>query len=240
MSDMMNRVRRLVRKGSFDVIRFRPGSHALARRKRLFEHHAVDVVFDVGANEGQYALELRELGFAGQIISFEPLSTVYAALSRAARGDGSWQTVQTAVGDTAGRATIHVAGNTASSSILPMLERHVRSAPQSAYVSTEEVPIETLETLFARYIGLGQRPLLKIDAQGYERRVLEGAAAALDRFIGVQLEMSLVPLYKGETLLPEMISLLQSRGFTLMSLEPGYTDPESGQLLQTDGIFFRV
>lgn len=47
-----------------------------------------------------------------------------------------------------------------------------------------------------------------------------------------------MPLYKGEMLYSEMITLLSQKGYTLMSLEPGYYDPSMGQLLQVDGIFF--
>jgi FkbM family methyltransferase len=240
MSGLLDGIRSVVRRAGFDVIRFRPGSHALARRQRLFEHYAVDLVFDVGANEGQYATELRELGYRGRIVSFEPLAVAFATLSAAARADSCWDVVRTAVGDKPGRATMQVAGNLASSSLLPMLERHVRSAPESAVVSVEEVDVETVATLFERYRGDAERPLLKIDTQGYERRVLEGAGRALDQFLGVQLEMSLVPLYRGEALLAELLTLLDRRGFTLVSLEPGYTDPATGQLLQTDGLFFRI
>lgn len=239
MSAWIEQVRRVLRAATLDVIRFKPGSHPVARRMRLLQRHEVDLVFDVGANAGQYALELRQLGYGGRIVSFEPLGAAFAALRQRTLHDAAWQAVQCAVGDAPGRATINVAGNSASSSLLPMLERHVASAPHAAYVGTEEVAVETLATLYQRHAGDALHPFLKIDVQGYEQRVLAGAGAALDRFVGVQLEMSLVPLYDGELLLPDMIKLLESRGFTLMNLEPGFADAEGGQLLQVDGIFFR-
>jgi hypothetical protein len=52
--------------------------------------------------------------------------------------------------------------------------------------------------------------------------------------------MSLVPLYRGETLFTEMIAMLTQVGFTLMAVEPDFSDPTTGQLLQLDGVFFRT
>ena len=53
------------------------------------------------------------------------------------------------------------------------------------------------------------------------------------------MEVSLVPLYEGETLLSEMIKFMYEKGFVLMSMEPTYGNSETGQLLQTDCVFFR-
>jgi FkbM family methyltransferase len=233
-------IRRTMRRATLDVVRFHPRSHPLARRLHLLERHGIDVVFDVGANIGQYALELRQLGYRGRIVSFEPLSQAFAALRRASAGDRAWEVERIGLGDRAGSARLHVAGNSVSSSLLPMLDAHVRSAPASAYVGSEEITVDTLAGASARHLRRDERLFVKIDAQGYEKRILDGAGAALARVVGLQLEMSIVPLYEGETLLASMLAELEARGYTLMSLEPGYGDPESGQLLQVDGIFFRT
>jgi FkbM family methyltransferase len=238
---LLSMVRRTVRRATLDVVRFHPRSHPLARRMHLLGRHGIDVVFDVGANSGQYARELRQLGYRGRMVSFEPLAAAFATLRAHSAADRRWQVEQLALGDVPGRAHINVAGNSVSSSLLPMLETHARSAPASAYVGTEEIAVDTLAAAIARHLArVDERLFVKIDAQGYEQRILDGAGAALARVVGLQLEMSLVPLYEGETLLAPMVERLAARGFTLMSLEPGYGDPESGQLLQVDGLFFRA
>jgi FkbM family methyltransferase len=231
--------RRLWRLG-VDVVGANHWNHPALRRMRLLRDHRVDVVFDVGANAGQYARELRELGFGGRIVSFEPLSQAFGKLEAAAARDPGWEAVRVAVGERAGVATIHVAGNSVSSSLLPMLPAHERHAAGSAYVGTEEVPMETMATLLERHARPGERVFLKVDTQGYERRVVESAGGALDRVVGLQLELSIVPLYESEELLPEMLLWLRGLGFTLVSLEPGYADFQSGQLLQVDGVLFRM
>ena len=92
---------------------------------------------DVGANDGGFSSAIRAIGYAGRIISFEPLTGPYEKLRRRASGDTHWETINCAVGDTAGEVTINVSENAGlSSSVLPMLDTHINAAPNSAYVAT--------------------------------------------------------------------------------------------------------
>jgi FkbM family methyltransferase len=233
------RIARILRRLGWDVVPLDHRVHPLARRARLLASHGIDLVLDVGANEGQYARELRAIGYRGRIVSFEPLSAPFGRLEAALGNDAGWRGRQVAVGPQIGRATIHVAANSWSSSLLPMLPAHERLAPGSGYVGEEEVAITTLEALVREHARDEERLFVKVDTQGYERRVLESAGPALSRITGLQLELSIVPLYEGEELLSSMLRWLEERGFILMSLEPGHADPATGQLLQVDGVFFR-
>ena len=231
--------RRLWRLG-IDVVGVTHWNHPVLRRMRLLADHRVDLVLDVGANAGQYGRELRDLGYAGRILSVEPLSTAFAALERERAGDALWEAERVAVGEAPGDATLHVSRNSVSSSLLPMLPRHVSAEPDSAYVAEERVRVERLETLLARHAPPGSRPFLKVDAQGSELAVVRSAGASLSRIIGLQLEMSLVPLYEGAPALAPLVAALEDEGFTLVSIEPGHADYGTGQLLQADGVFFRL
>ena len=237
MKPLLRRARSWLRTATFDVMRYTPGTHPLARRMHLLAEHRVDLVLDIGANIGQYATQLRDLGFTGHIVSYEPLSSAFRDLERHAARDAKWHVVHAGLGPEAGAATINIAGNSQSSSLLPMLEAHVSAAPESAYVGTETITVQTLAMALDTCRALGARPFVKIDAQGYEKPILD--SDPLDRVVGLQLEMSLVPLYAGECVMTEMIEHLATRGFELMSLEPGYADPHTARLLQVDGIFFR-
>ncbi|WP_248341927.1 FkbM family methyltransferase [Anaeromyxobacter paludicola] len=236
---LLPRLRRAVRRTGLDVVRFHRRSHPLARRMQLLADRRIDLVLDVGANAGQYGQELRLYGYRGRLVSYEPLSAPYRKLARAAAGDPGWETAQLALGDAPGQATLHVAGNSASSSLLDMLPLHLESAPEAAYVGTEEVRVSTLSEELPRRRRPGERVYLKLDAQGFERRILAGAGAALQELAGVQLEASLTPLYAGEALFPELLALLDRAGFEPWSIEPGHSHPASGRLLQVDAIFFR-
>lgn len=81
---------------------------------------------------------------------------------------------------------------------------------------------------------------MKIDTQGFDSRVINGAKESLPYVKFVQVEMSLVPLYKDEVLFDKMLELMTDNGFQLIAIEPGFMDPVSGHTLQIDGIFQRT
>ncbi len=235
-----HKVRTQMRKLGYDIARFDPESHPLARRGCLLRLLQIDVVLDVGANAGQYAQDLRELGFTGRICSFEPLTAPFQVLRERAAGDPGWSAFNFGLGYVTGHTTINVAGNSESSSLLDMLPRHLEAAPDSGFVGTEEVEIKTLDSVFDDLCAPGERVCLKIDTQGFERRVLRGADRSLPGIGTLQVEMSLTPLYVGEPTFVEMSQLLLDKGYTMVGLEPGFADPRTGQLLQADGIFHRA
>lgn len=236
----MSRGRSLLRRLGVDVVRYRPVPHHLARRARLLERFAPDVVLDVGANAGLYGAEIRGLGYRGRIVSFEPLAAAFAGLERAAAGDPLWETAPLALGASPGSAVLHVAGNSWSSSLRPMTAAHLRAAPESRYTGEERVAVETLDRVWERWVRPGERVWLKVDTQGHEAEVLRGAAASLARVRTLQLEMSPVRLYEGETLFTEMYERVVAAGFACVHLEPGLVDPASERLLSLDGYFHRI
>ena len=211
----------------------------LVRRFKLLNHFGINKILDVGANVGQYASLMRKFGFQGQIISFEPMRAAFAALTSAASLDPLWKPNHFALGDADTESEINIAGNSISSSILEILPLHQTVAPKSVFVQKEKIVVKRLDSVFSDFYQQGDKILLKIDTQGYEKRVLQGGEKSLADVKGVQLEMSLVELYKGETLFTDMIAFLKERSFQLYSLEPGFSNYKTGQLLQMDGIFYR-
>jgi hypothetical protein len=121
-----------------------------------------------------------------------------------------------------------------------MLDTHLGAAPAAAYVADETVPLHRLDGLVGDRVA-NRRCLLKMDVQGFERAVLDGAATLLSsgHVLGVQAEMSLVPLYEGSMLWRETVDRMSGAGYELASIVPGFTDPASGRLLQADGVFVR-
>jgi FkbM family methyltransferase len=200
-----------------------------------------DLVLDVGANSGQFALELFNAGFTGRIISFEPLSSAHAALSEAAQYNPKWEVApRCALGATVGSAVINIAGNSFSSSLRPMLERHLAAAPQSAYVGNETVPVETLGSVIARrFPGGAPRFALKIDTQGFEGEVLDGLGTHVEQCAAVLLEMPLDSLYGGAADLPTLFARLVKRDFRCVGLSPGYKNSRTGDAIEVDGLFVR-
>jgi len=220
-----------------DLVRFRSVRHPIGRRNRVMAALGIDLVIDVGANLGQFAIEIRRNGYTGRIVSIEPLVAPYEELSRLAAKDARWAVIRSAVGPRTGAATMHVAANAgASSSLLPMLDLLARVAPEVTYVGDERVDVATLDDLVPPDATEGGSVFMKLDVQGYELRVLEGGAATLDRSSLVQVEMSLLPLYDTAPTFREVLEFMEQRGFRLIGLEPGFAD-RTGVLLQADGLF---
>lgn len=239
--DIKSTIRKSLRKLGYDVISYpvQYSPYALARRRKILESNRIDIVLDVGANTGQFGRQLRSLGYTGQIISFEPLSTAYATLHELSQNDSSWRTHNFALGDSNGSAMINIAGNSQSSSLLDMLPTHVAHAPESAYTGQEKIEIKTLDSIFSGLCPEDKNIYLKIDTQGYEQNVIKGAQESM-RFIDtVQLEMSLAPLYQGELLLAGHTQLFSQLGYSMVAIEPGFEDVNSGRMLQVDGTFHR-
>lgn len=233
-------VKSLGRAFGIEFRRYRPDRSEMAQSMAMLSAHRINLIFDVGANIGQFGKSLREGGYRGRIISFEPLSSARNLLLAVSDKDADWEVATcAAIGDEDGEIDIHIAGNSASSSVLDMLDTHSNAAPESRYIGAERVPLRRLDTLALDYLRPDSIPFLKIDTQGYEDRVLRGAGELLGRIHGLQLEISLVPLYDDQVLMDELMGKVKAMGFNLWAIRPVFFDRSTGRLLQIDATFFR-
>ncbi|MBK1648840.1 FkbM family methyltransferase [Rhabdochromatium marinum] len=237
---MKKLIKRVINLLGWDIHVLTPASNPSVQLLAALSQVQSNLVFDIGANIGQFAQELRSAGFRGKIISFEPLSIEHEKLCKAARKDAAWWVhPRAAVGDHDGKIEINIAANSVSSSVLPMLDSHLSAALDSSYVAVESTPLIQLDSVAAQYLDNTSQPFIKIDTQGFEWQVLDGAADTLKRAQGVLLELSLVPLYDGQRLWREMIDRMEAEGFTLWSIHQSFIDLHTGQSLQVDAIFLR-
>lgn len=201
----------------------------------------INVIFDIGANAGQFALETLEDGFSGNIISFEPTSEVYNRLKVNKQKFPNWQIHErVAVGAECGTTMINIAGNSAaSSSILEMGEVHQDAAPEANFIGSEKVQLITLDSVFKNYTDQNSKCLLKIDVQGYEDQVLKGALDSIHQIDAIKLECSLVSLYDGDKTFEYYFDFFKQNGFQLFDIDTGFSNPVTGQLLQFDALFIR-
>lgn len=229
------------RRVGIDLARY-PESDPMFGVVRLLEHFGIDCVVDVGANSGGFASSIRSLGYSGRIVSLEPLSGPFDLLAARAAKDPDWQALRVAAGDEDCEIRINIAGNAgASSSVLAMLDTHADAAPESRYVGTEVAPQRRLDGLLPKFgIGSAHPAFLKLDVQGYESAVLDGAVELLGAgaIAGLQMELSLVALYAGAITFKGGLDRAERAGMSLMGIVPGFSDPRSGRLLQADAVFF--
>jgi FkbM family methyltransferase len=232
-------VRRLARKAGFDVVSYSPMCSHELRRAQLLRERGVGLVLDGGANRGQYAKRLRQLGYEGEILSVEPIPEVFAELARAARQDSRWHCVNAALGETAGEASLHLNPISEVSSLLAATGAVNTAGWQEG--STIRVPMRTVDEVVADSGSARSVPLfLKLDLQGYELPALAGAARSLERVCAIELEASTVALYRDAALLPEVVARLDALGFAVFSVDSALVDYESGRILQLDLLFTRA
>lgn len=241
----MRYIRKSIRLGlrrlGVDISRYNSLSNPHHQLLMALEKMGIDLVFDVGANAGQFGSEMRSVGYRGELVSFEPLADAHSKLQAAAKQDSKWHVhPRCALGNFDGEIEFNVAGNSVSSSVLPMMESHESAAPGSVYVASERVPVFRLDSLVAGYNISGKRPFMKLDTQGFEWQVMDGAEKSLRNLYGILCELSLVPLYEGQHLWGETIDRLEAEGFTLWSIQRGFTDPRDGRTLQLDATFLRL
>lgn len=228
-------VRRLLLRADLDLGR----DAFVSRVARTLADRDLDTVLDIGANEGQYAALLRAAGFGGRIISVEPLPDAFDRLLQRSRTDDEWVARRLAVGAQPGSTTIRVSANSYSSSVLPLTDAHLDAAPGSRVVRTIDADVTTVVALAQTHHLSPERTLLKIDTQGFEGAVLDGAGDWLMRVAAVQLEVSHVELYAGQALEPELTARLAGHGLVPWTNDPGISAAD-GRLLQSDVLFVRA
>ncbi len=228
------------RMAGLNVTRYVHGDPAKEPLAKMLEHQKITLVLDVGANIGQYARNLFRSGYKGRLVSFEPIPYAYQKLKEAAKDNPLWKVAENcAIGEKDGETTINISKNSVSSSLLPQTGVQEKVEPGAAYTRDMKVKMHKLDTVAAKYIRNDDRIFLKLDVQGYEDYVLKGANETLPKAAGIQLETSLVPLYRGEVVFEEMLKKIESKGFKLYDLVPGFRNNTTGRLLQVDCIFFR-
>jgi FkbM family methyltransferase len=219
----MKRTARLMLEKAFDVHVVYRGQVAPVFEKdhlqQFFKHFDVDCVFDVGANAGQYANMLRtEVGYQGAIISFEPIPELAQRLRAAAANERSWFVEELAVSTTA-------AG----------LFKKQTQLNRQIEVRTSTLAIQLRN--YQNKLGF-KRPFLKMDTQGHDVSVANGAGDQLKTFVGLQSELAVKRLYDDSPSLEEALDFYRARGFELSALVPNNFG-HFPRLLEIDCIMFR-
>lgn len=228
-----------LRKIGYDTLRYTEHNFVGLRKAHILKHLGINLVLDIGAHEGSFALDLRESGYAGRIICFEPLPQAFKLLEERASRDENWTCDNLAIGDYDGEGEINVSKHKTSSSLLGISELHTKAMPASAYMGKEKVRVARLDSALKAILDTSDRVYLKADVQGYEKHVLLGAVETLKQTAAIEIELSMARMYEQAPLYHEMINYLEGLGFGLVSIEGVFTDPNTGYLLQADGIFVK-
>lgn len=196
-----------------------------------------DLLLDVGANRGQFSLWARTLRPGLRIHAYEPLPAEAVIYRKVMGHQPGVELHELALGATPGKAELHVSRRADSSSLLPIGRMQTELFPSTEEVGTVTVQVATLDSLREHWIS-ARRALLKLDVQGFELSVLQGAKQALQHCRWVYAECSHVPLYGGQALYPEVEQFLAGEGFRPVRQANEQHD-RAGQLIQADYLFER-
>ena len=205
----------------------------------LLDRMAVTCVLDVGANRGQFAQQLRETGYTGRIVSFEPVARFAAQLEAAAEGDPDWRVMRCALGDQEGTAEINVGGTV--SSLLPASGYGRARTDNLRRTTTETIRIRRLESVFGDAVeGLSHpRVYLKMDTQGFDLATFRGAGSRIREVVALQSELSYVPLYEGMPHHLEQVGAYEAEGFAVSGIFPVTRDVPTLRVVESDLVMVR-
>ncbi len=208
------------RRLDLDIVRA-SGQHTLRTHMlHVIKHYDIDAIIDVGANEGGFGSLMRELGFRGEIHSFEPVAEAFAVLSGLAARDDKWNAHGFALGSSRGETTINVSKFSQFSSILNAND-YGNSFENMMVGHRQRTEVRTLDECFEEsLIARDRRIFLKMDTQGYDLEVFKGAVKSLALFQCMLSELSLIPIYDGMPTYLESLALYQQHGFAVSGFYP--------------------
>jgi FkbM family methyltransferase len=206
----------------------------------LLKTYETDCVLDVGAHVGEFGSALRHAGYSGPIVSFEPVNDCFNRLEAVAARDPKWWVYRAALGRDTGDRPMNVIDGTGSSFLSPN-QYAMRCWPEwhSAYI--EKVPMRRLSEMMEMFlprIGVS-RPFLKLDTQGYDVEVFQGAGNRIHDLIGLQCELSLIPLYEGMPTIEDALGVFRAAGFDVTGFFPVAVENATGRLLEVDCVMIR-
>jgi FkbM family methyltransferase len=233
--------RRLARLLGYEIVNVRADTHP-AHLRELFSRVGVNCAIDVGAHRGEYGCFLRKaVGYRGKLMSFEPVTINFAQLERASSRDRDWSAYQLALGTRAERLIIHVPQLTTLASFSQTTASARSIFGDLATVSEREtVEVKRLDIVLTEVVAQSPSPRLfvKVDTQGWDREVLEGAGAWWPRIVGVQTEVSVTELYEESWNFAQAMEFMGKLGFVATGIYPAARDDQL-RLLELDVVFAR-
>lgn len=238
---MKQLLRGALNKLGFDLVRTRNLHEDLSKHLvNVLTTRNIDCIFDVGANSGQYGKFLRALGYSGHIISFEPVKAVFDLLKANCDLDDKWICCNYALGDKNEDKVLNVYKSTVFSSFFSPTEYSKNIWHSLEHVTPETVHVFRLEDVWDELTaGLGCKSyMLKLDTQGFDISVFDGARARLADISVLQSELSLIPIYEGMPKPYDVLNEFHKSGFFISGMYPINRD-QSLAVIEYDCVLVR-
>lgn len=184
--------------------------------------HQPAVIYDVGASDGSWSMDLADIYPKSKYLLFEPLSEHEASLRCCLAKHPAWEYHACALGAENSTMSLHVHGGQSSFLESEQWKGHA-----------QEVKILSVDSAMDKGL-LPQPELIKIDVQGFEMEVLKGAETALKSCAFLFLELSWLQIYEHGPYAGEVLGYLAERGFHVFDICTYSMRPRDGRLTQSD------
>ena len=227
---------------SYPEVRRNEGARDLYRvlNKPWLRPESIGTVLDVGANEGQFIKVARVLFPGASILAFEPNPRLTRCLESLLSERGNGAVLPIACGRESATMPLHRTKFSPATSLLQPATQRVPDFPSLEAEDTIEVKVERLDQ--AVRASLSARPpyLLKIDVQGFEWEVLQGATAILPDITVILCEVNAVPFYAGQAGFEQIYGFLYQHNFRLVDFGEPIRAQGTGEVLYFDVAFLKT
>jgi FkbM family methyltransferase len=198
-------------------------------------------IIDIGANKGQFSATAQRLFTNPTIFAVEPNPDIYDTLKRNLESDSNSKTniISCAVSSEDGVVKFHINKDSQVSSLFDIGPDRKRFYPDSIVIKETLIPAYTLDTLFSTR-ELTEPILLKIDVQGAEHLVIEGAVKILRKVKWIILELSFNKLYEGEKNFLYFIDYMRQRGYEFIRPLNVHYSPATKEIIEMDALFENI
>jgi len=212
---LVNINRRIGSKFGWQLKRYVPD--LMEARMGLIRSLNPDLIVDGGANRGGWSQEVRDWNITTPIIAFEPVRESFEVLQKL--GLDNLVCRNTALSDSSGTTSIQVSGPIGMASSIGQANSFYRKLyPNVSVTSSEEIGTVTLDSLEE----LRDKSIyLKLDVEGHEWQVLQGAKKLLSdpkSIIALEIETSLQVTRFGERTHYQIVPWLETLGFRVFHL----------------------
>lgn len=195
----------------------------------------IATIFDVGANQGQFAIASNIYYPKATIYSFEPVPDIFRNLERNTKNINNIHCINYALGATEGEIDFYSNNHSHASSALIVSDFQKAVIPETLKTKQIKVDVNTLDKITTT-LNIQSPILLKMDVQGFEKKVLEGAINFINKVDYLLFEASFISMYDGEALFEEMHTIVKDLGFELIA-PTGFLQSKNLQVLQMDMLY---
>ena len=234
-------LRPLIRRLGIDIVRWPKYETLYWLLNRSLEHYGVRTTLDVGAHNGEFAQELRsQTSFRGRIISLEPEEKSFATLSRNALEDSNWLPHRIAASNKDDVLDLHVYSSSNFSSVYAPSDFGLERYGAHLEASTKQrVRARRLDSIWEELELGNERIFLKVDTQGHDLSVVEGAGERLSQVPVLLAEAPVCPIYEGVPTLSDHLTTLDSVGYELAGLFTVTRRSDSPRTVEFDAVYLR-